>query len=289
MKLVYIFIMMEFLLKMSKLSNFDIQSILAAKGFYVGTIDGIIGPKTKAAARRVLAVREHELQNYITLPLERKLIASVQLLLRFSGFTEVGKVDGYEGMMTQYAYSLWKEKEIFGFNAQKTRLDEQSSETVPSERWGTQAQMEEYFGEAGGNQCTSGLVQLPFKMKLAWDKQTEISKIRCHEKIAESVQIVFEDIASKYSQTEIETHGFDIYGGCFNYRKKRGGSTLSTHAYGIAIDIDPERNALSMNHTKAYLAKAECDKFWDCWENQGFTSLGRAKDFDWMHVQAPSV
>ena len=34
------------------------------------------------------------------------------------------------------------------------------------------------------------------------------------------------------------------YGGCFNFRAKRSGSKLSTHAWGIAIDLNPETNGM---------------------------------------------
>lgn len=157
----------------------------------------------------------------------------------------------------------------------------------PDENWGSQQEADRLYGPAGTSQCTSGIVQLPFKMKLSWAPQTLISNFRCHEKVAESATRVYEQIARSYSAQEIETHGFNIFGGCFNFRNKRGGSTLSMHAYGVAIDHDPARNQLRWGRDRAYLAKSECNKFWEAWEAEGWTSLGRRHNFDWMHVQAP--
>jgi hypothetical protein len=66
----------------------------------------------------------------------------------------------------------------------------------------------------------------------------------------------------------------------------RGGDRWSMHSWGIAIDFDPTRNSLHADHTQARLAQPDCNEFWRIWEDEGWVSLGRARDFDWMHVQA---
>jgi hypothetical protein len=66
----------------------------------------------------------------------------------------------------------------------------------------------------------------------------------------------------------------------------RGGNSYSMHSWGIAIDFDPERNRLNWNSGEARLAKPDCIPFWQAWEAEGWVSLGRTRDFDWMHVQA---
>ena len=69
-------------------------------------------------------------------------------------------------------------------------------------------------------------------------------------------------------------------------RKMRGGSSYSMHSWGIAIDFDPERNQLKWGKDRARLAQPDAVEFWRCWEAEGWVALGRARDYDWMHVQA---
>ena len=75
-------------------------------------------------------------------------------------------------------------------------------------------------------------------------------------------------------------------GGCLNVRRMRGGTRWSTHSWGIAMDYDPEQNQWKWGRDRATLALPEYDAWWRLWEEEGWTSLGRTKNFDWMHVQA---
>ena len=65
----------------------------------------------------------------------------------------------------------------------------------------------------------------------------------------------------------------------------RGGSQWSMHSWGIAIDFDPDRNQMQWGRDKARLAKPDLETFWRIWEEEGAVSLGRTRNFDWMHVQ----
>ncbi len=89
-----------------------------------------------------------------------------------------------------------------------------------------------------------------------------------------------------YGEAEIARLRLDVYGGCYNPRKKRGGSTWSTHAWAVALDFDPANNRLRWGRDKASFARPDYDAWWNIWENEGWVSLGRVKNFDWMHVQA---
>jgi len=141
------------------------------------------------------------------------------------------------------------------------------------------------FGEAGGRDCTSGRVILPFEFRLAWDFDQKIKVIACHKLIAENLSKIWNDTAQHYGEKRFRELGLDLYGGCFNYRPMRGSSKLSTHAWGIAVDVDPERNQLSWDHNRATLAREEYIPFWNIVEANGAYSLGRTKNYDWMHFQ----
>jgi len=128
-------------------------------------------------------------------------------------------------------------------------------------------------------------ILLPYPMKLAWDLDTKVSKMRCHKLAAEAFLNVFNDLLAEYDLKEIERLGIDLFGGCFNYRKMRGGTSWSTHAWAIAIDLDPARNKLKETAKTARFARPEYQKMIDIFYRHGFISLGIEKNYDWQHFQ----
>lgn len=149
--------------------------------------------------------------------------------------------------------------------------------------WPRQSGCAQFYGRPGTGHA---LLALPYPMRIAWDKGKTIQKISIHSKCAESAGRVLQRVLDHYGMAKIGELGLDLFGGCFNNRSMRGGSALSMHAYACAIDFDPERNQLKWGRDRARLAKPDCAKFWDFWEAEGWVSLGRARNFDWMHVQA---
>ena len=128
-------------------------------------------------------------------------------------------------------------------------------------------------------------LDLPYPMRLAWDKTITVNKISCNTEIAEPLKKVFTDILSKYGLEKIQELGIDLFGGCFNFRKMRGGSNYSVHSWGLAIDLDPERNKLKETSRTARFARPEYKDMIDIFYKHGFISLGREKNYDWMHFQ----
>lgn len=153
----------------------------------------------------------------------------------------------------------------------------------PKDIWPRQKEVERFYGPVGQNQTT---LKLPFAMRLAWEPKTIIRQFSIHEKVHDSAMRCFNRIADAYDGHERTTLGLDLFGGCLNVRRMRGGSAYSMHAWGIAIDFDPARNQLRWGADRARLAKPDCNAFWRIWEDEGWVSLGRARNFDWMHVQA---
>jgi len=128
-------------------------------------------------------------------------------------------------------------------------------------------------------------ILLPYPMKLAWDLDTKVTKMRCHKLAAEAFLNVFNDLLAHYGMNEIERLGIDLFGGCFNYRKMRGGSEWSKHSWAIAIDLDPARNKLKETAKTARFARPEYQPMIDIFYRHGFISLGIEKNYDWMHFE----
>ena len=128
----------------------------------------------------------------------------------------------------------------------------------------------------------------PYPLRIAWDTDTTTSKVRCHKLIAPNLKAVFTDLLAHYGHDKIKELGIDLYGGCFNYRKMRGGSALSKHAFGIAIDLDPARNTLKETKKTARFARPEYKPMIDIFYKHGFIGLGIEKGYDWMHWEINS-
>jgi hypothetical protein len=143
-----------------------------------------------------------------------------------------------------------------------------------------------FYGPVGENQTR---LVLPFTLKLAWDTSTSIKRITCHEKVAESLYKIFENTLKTYGERELRKLRLDLFGGCLNVRKMRGGSSWSIHSWGAAVDLDPDRNTLRMTSKQASFAKPEYRDFWNIVEKEGWVSLGRVKNYDFMHFQAAKL
>lgn len=128
-------------------------------------------------------------------------------------------------------------------------------------------------------------IPLPYPMRLSWDKSKIITRLRCHKLVANQLSAIFKDILDFYGLEHIQRLGIDLYGGCFNFRKMRGGSDWSRHSWGVAIDLDPERNQLKQTSKSAQFAKMDYKPMIDIFYKHGFVSLGREKNYDWMHFE----
>lgn len=230
-----------------------IQSRLTSHGFPVGPIDGVIGDKTTAAIKAFQAARG--------LPVSGKADDATVQALRASA-SVISAAD----------------KAVIPDRDTEATVAQPSS-TV----WPRQADVSAFYGAVGTSQTS---IAIPFDMWLAWDKSVRVRKMTLHTKVAASAERVLQAVAGLYSAQERKTIGLDLFGGSLNVRKMRGGSAWSMHSWGIAIDFDPERNQLNWDHTRARLAKPDAIPFWLEWEKEGWVSLGRARDFDHMHVQA---
>ena len=141
------------------------------------------------------------------------------------------------------------------------------------------------YGVPGENAKFLMTIDLPYPMRLAWDKKTTVTKMTCHRLVADNFLRVFKELLKEYGLPKIQELGIDIFGGCYNFRKMRGGTELSRHSWGVAIDLDPERNQLKETSKTARFARPEYKKMIDIFYKNGFESLGVEKNYDWMHFQ----
>lgn len=228
-----------------------LQSRLTAHGYPVGPIDGVIGDLT------VKAIRAFEAAN---------------------GLPVDGRADEIIVKALRAPASAARPAEMAAIPDRNVKAD--VGGVGP---WPTQAGVPAFYGAVGTNQVQ---IEIPYDMVLAWDTGTRIRKMTLHAKVAASAERVLTKVASIYSAGEREFLGLHLFGGSLNVRKMRGGNSYSMHSWGIAIDFDPLRNQLSWGAPKARLSHADAVPFWQAWEAEGWVSLGRARNFDWMHIQA---
>lgn len=231
--------------------NFEqwLQSRLTSHGYPVGPIDGVIGDLT------IAALKKFQMRNGIS-PTGQSDAVTVAALRRSSSN---------------------------GPRIPDRPASVSAGTPSPPSQWPRQADLERFYGPVGTSQ---GTLELPFPMKLAWDKRRVVKRITLHTKVIESAGRAYGEIADIYTEKERRDLGLDLFGGSLNVRRMRGGSAWSTHAWGVAIDFDPERNQLRWKAPKARLSHEDAVPFWKAWEGQGWVSLGRARGWDFMHVQA---
>jgi hypothetical protein len=154
--------------------------------------------------------------------------------------------------------------------------------------WPVQSKCTAFYGNPrGGNGGPSRvweaahLTVVPCPWVLRYDGKP-VKGIRVHKKAAESLARVLEAIWVRVgrSQAEIDRIGMSIYGGAYNFRLMRGGSSLSMHSWGCAIDFDPERNGLG-DKTPA-MDRRVIEEF----EREGWEWGGHWSRPDGMHFQA---
>lgn len=141
------------------------------------------------------------------------------------------------------------------------------------------------FGKPAGPFATAGRCILPFPFVIAWDRTQKITSFACHQAAAPVFTSIFAQAAKHYGEKQYRALRLDYFGGCFNDRPMRGSTKTSTHAWGIAVDLDPIRNQLKWGKDRASFAKPEYEPFWRIVEAHGAVSLGRTRNFDWMHFQ----
>lgn len=246
-------------------------SILREKNYYSGNSKKFNSTGVIIAAAKFLTDCDPEAALRIITP-NRLAVAVVQCHVKERGFNP-GKIDGYDGPMTQYAIEQWKDIVDYFRDREPLKSD-----------WPYQKDVPTYFGERNSNQVS---VTCPYNLFLAWNNDIDLRSFSCHEKVADSLTRAMEMIYKEYGEVKIRNFGLDQWSGCLNPRLMRGSKTKwSMHSWGIAVDWCSQKNQWKWGRDRALFAQPEYIPFFEIWESLGWVSLGRERNYDWMHVQA---
>ena len=258
------------------------QQELSKRNLYNSIIDGLLSAETLAALDALPLSYTRIKPEWEAL---RKAYGFIQIACLEAGF-DPGEIDGRWGPNTENAYKNYRYLLANGKPPAPWRPEDLAR--INPNNWPSQytAEFDLFYGPKGSNLVR---IDLPYSMKLAWDTTVTVNSFSCHAKVHDSMLRVLTAVLNHYGITEIRRLKLDLFGGCYNQRQIRGGTKWSMHSWGIAVDFDPARNKLEWGRDKAAFAGQEYDKWWELWETEGWVSLGRQRNFDWMHVQAAKL
>lgn len=138
-----------------------------------------------------------------------------------------------------------------------------------------QSSLREFYGRPGDEDNLVGL-PVPDGVRVHYEGNP-VRTIRCHAKVSQSLARVLLEVSKAAPGILLK------YAGCYNNRSVRGGSTPSLHAYGAAIDFDPDNNG---NHTHWPTGATMPIEVMECFAREGWLSAGAFWNRDAMHFQA---
>lgn len=121
------------------------------------------------------------------------------------------------------------------------------------------------------------------KGMVLWDVPTELEigvipkRLYCNKEMVEPLEKAFKNLIETGHVKELKT-----WDGCFNIRRKRGGSTPSLHSWGLAIDVNAAWNGFGKTPTLS-------SGFVKCFTDAGFDWGGVWSKKDGMHFQLSKI
>lgn len=272
------------------MDNKSIQRLLAAAGYYTGGIDGSLGPKSLAGINKLLTNRASECtSNPTRWSAKRKAVGAAQLVLKHAGFAP-GAIDGYSGVNTEEALRAW---DYYQSHKKLEAIDRTPSDTYigPKTSFPSQAQCNSFYGVPGAKNTLASIRphDLPLPMRLDWALSTRVKTAQFHVKCGSVFVDAIARCVQHYGEKRWRELGLDRFAGSYNLRKMRGGTSWSMHAYACAMDLFAAPNGLRVSSPQALFSGFDYVAWFNICEGLGLTSLGRAIDRDWMHVQAASL
>lgn len=143
--------------------------------------------------------------------------------------------------------------------------------------------LEAFYGRPGDE---ANLVSFDFPFPMFYEGRRVLTS-RCHRRVRDSLLRVLRRIGDRYGHLPGVMEEAQDYGGIYNFRNMRGSdSTLSTHAWGIAIDLDADDNSLRGHWPRVSdMPLAIIEEF----TREGWYSIGAFEERDAMHFQATCI
>jgi hypothetical protein len=145
--------------------------------------------------------------------------------------------------------------------------------------YANQSSLRAFYGQPGDE---SQLVKLTFPYPMFYEGRRVVST-RCHRKVHDSLLRVLTSIGRSYGTRRDVMEEAEDYGGVFNFRLKRGGTSYSLHAFGAAIDLDADDNT----YKDSWPLQSDMPlEIIEMFAREGWISGGAFWGYDAMHFQA---
>jgi hypothetical protein len=121
------------------------------------------------------------------------------------------------------------------------------------------------------------------KHMIIWDVPAELEigaipkRVYCNKDLVKPLESAFRNLIDRGLVDHIKT-----WDGCFNIRKKRGATSMSLHAWGIAIDVNAAWNGFGKAPTMP-------ESVVRCFTDAGFEWGGTWSTPDGMHFQLAKI
>lgn len=142
-----------------------------------------------------------------------------------------------------------------------------------------EASLKRFYGAAGDE---SQLVTFDFPYPIYYEGKLT-RRGRCHRKVKDSLLRVLHEIGDRWQARRDIMEEAEDFGGIYANRTMRGGSTISTHARGIAIDMDDDDNGNKVSWPVVADMPLE---IMEAFAREGWLSAGAFWGRDAMHHQA---
>lgn len=125
------------------------------------------------------------------------------------------------------------------------------------------------------------LFALPFMMLCSWPPYATVMRFQAHRFAGPRIIDALKLIAEKHGLNYLRENKLDRWGGCFNFRAIRGGTDLSVHSWGAAVDLNPDIGRLGNAEDAKNYPRFIVEAFEEC----GFSWGGLWARPDSMHFE----